>query len=196
MRTDSTSIEVPTLLKGKVAEVIAHLESGGRVIMPPTLPTKSIILPEGVLSVQNGVIGFQVDCQGAMSSDLAKAIVLKYPIVFRRYQEFLAELEHPSEQLGTVLPVKANERLTVLNLFGLKCVPSDETKADYEALKIISDKLKQKTSSNKDLVIHLPWRMGIHLEVGAWEEIKIFLDPSELSGLKHQAINKILSLTR
>jgi len=79
-----------------------------------------------ILEVKSGIICQQVNCQSAMNSGLAKGIRNKWPIVFKKYKDFIANFLYQDKYnrvstkdlLGEIDLIEVEPNLYVCNLFG------------------------------------------------------------------------------
>jgi O-acetyl-ADP-ribose deacetylase (regulator of RNase III) len=71
-----------------------------------------------ILSVTEGIIVQQVNCQGVMGSGVAAAIRAWYPQVFTEYEAFCKSKEAPTQLDGELLMVRATGTLWIANIFG------------------------------------------------------------------------------
>lgn len=71
-----------------------------------------------LLSVEQGIILHQVNCQGKMNSGVAKAIREKWPVVFEEYLDHCHSGVVAEDVLGTAQVIKVGTDLWVANLFG------------------------------------------------------------------------------
>ena len=93
------------------------------------------IVTKDLLSVTEGVIFHQVNCQMAMNSGIAKAIREKWPIVYGEYLRFSRHFNHDFERLGQVLFVEVEQGLHIANIFGQLNYGYDGKRyTDYSAL--------------------------------------------------------------
>lgn len=76
------------------------------------------IIDGDILESKADIIAHQVNCQGVMSSGVAKAIRNKYPFVFNKYKEYIQK-NTPEGSFGTsqLIPIK-NMQKYIANLFG------------------------------------------------------------------------------
>ncbi len=165
-REDTKLIRVPVALVDQLLEIAHVLDAGGRV---------SIIEPQplaDILSVASGIIGHQVNCQGVMGSGLARQIKDRYPVVYEKYAKLVNDTPDKSSLLGVIQPVRVSDDLFVYNLFGQLRYGRDERHTDYEALRVIAQKLKE-----RQVQIHLPFGLGCGNGGGDWEVVsQIFSD--------------------
>ena len=68
-----------------------------------------------ITTVETGVIVHGVNCQGAMGSGVALAILKKWPTVYSEYKKFPTG----SQSLGKIQPIEIEpKQLYVINCFG------------------------------------------------------------------------------
>ena len=136
-----------------------------------------------ILSVKEGIICHQVNCQNAMGAGVAKVIYEKYPAVKEKYHSLFNN--HTKEQLfGQAQLVHVADGLDVINLFtqfkygnGAKDgkVYTDEDKL-IEMIGKICRKFPDKT-------VYIPARIGCGLAGGNWEKVSKGLADLNVSNL-------------
>ena len=131
-----------------------------------------IIVKRDILSVTNGVIVHQVNCQSRIGAGVSGAIIKRYPIVESAYHSKFQNAS-PSSVFGTWQPVQVSESLIVVNAFAqffygnaakTKRVYTDEDKL----VKILTD-VCNKYSEYEE--IWIPYGIGCGLAGGNWENI-------------------------
>lgn len=106
-----------------------------------------------ITSVERGMIVQGVNCQGAMGSGVALALLRKHPKVYDQYMETFREIR-PS--IGYTDEVKVSEHLTVANCYTQEFFGGDGKR--YADLDAVSDCLSHtfKLCNERDIPIHLP----------------------------------------
>jgi hypothetical protein len=137
------------------------------------------IVKGDLLSVNRGIIGHQVNCQGAMNSGVAKQIREKYPIVFSEYKDLVDEYmvgeDLRKSLLGHVNGVKVGDNLYVANMFGqFKYGYGGEKYTDEEAL-FNCFKVVRKVAEQQELPVYLPYMIGGYRGGGEWKLIEDYL---------------------
>lgn len=136
------------------------------------------IVKGDLLTVEHGIIGHQVNCQGFMGSGVAKQIKDKYLSAYKEYALTVAYAKSNStldSLLGTVNGVKIKDDLYVANLFGQLNYGYDgkqytDTEALYKCFKIL------RTSSEKlNLPVYLPYMIGCFRGGADWKEVEELL---------------------
>lgn len=144
------------------------------------------IIKGDILSVKEGIIVQQVNCQGVMGSGVAKAIRDKYPEVFLHYRAACDEAANPSELLGqsVVVHIPSDDHLLfVHNIFGqLNYGRDGAVYTNYQALDE-GFKLVRECAEVMDLPVHYP-KIGAGLGGGDWEIISEIIERN-LDGIDH-----------
>lgn len=130
------------------------------------------------------IICHQVNCQAAMGSGLAKAIKLKYPIVYEQYTSFLDNNYirnetgvklNTSEFLGLCQLVKIGDSSYVANIFGQDRYGKEPgiVYTNYNAVLISLYNLKRIVLFGNYGIksIAIPYGMGAGLGGGDWKTI-------------------------
>jgi len=137
-----------------------------------------------ILDIKKGIIVHQVNCQGVMGAGLAKQIKEKWPDIFKRYRDYVSQLNY-GNPLGLIQIIKLNDNLYVINLFGQynygrKRVCYTDYKAHESAWKEISFERKDKRCNDErsclypnfaKLNIYVPFYIGAGLAGGDWKRI-------------------------
>ncbi len=144
-----------------------------------------------ILTVTEGIIVQQVNCQGVMGSGVAAAIRAQYPQVFEQYVKFCKSKEAPTQLLGELLMVQVAPSLYIANIFGQYAYgrnPAGQYRGmytSYDALDAGLQKLTKWIDSeagyaiDKDLnfanpTIHYPL-IGCGLGGGNWEVVSAII---------------------
>ena len=140
------------------------------------------IVKGDLLTVEKGIIGHQVNCQGKMGSGVALQIKKKYPLAYQEYKSLVDE--HSPEVngedlrkdlLGQVNGVKINENLYIANMFGQLNYGYDgkqytNTEALFNCFKIV-----RKVSEQTGLPVYLPYMIGCYRGGGDWKLVEDYL---------------------
>ena len=131
-------------------------------------------IKKDITEVTEGIVVHGCNCQGAMGSGVAHAIRQKWPIVYRRYKDFIASShwgEHGIELLGTaqIVEISANNpTLLVINLFTQQFYGRDGAKyANPDAIYLAVDTAMQIAEWER-LLLYMP-RIGCGLGGLDWD---------------------------
>lgn len=110
------------------------------------------IVNQDITTVTTGIVAHGVNCQGAMGSGVALAILRKWPIVYTRYMEIGAS----EELLATTHLISVDQDLYVANCYTQVFFGSDGKRyASLEAVdKCITDVVRH--ASLIELPVYLP----------------------------------------
>lgn len=134
------------------------------------------IIKGNLLSVDRGIIGHQVNCQGKMGSGVALQIKNKYPLAFTEYhslvKEYMGTEDLRHTLLGHVNGVKVDKDLYVANMFGQNNYGYDgkiytDTNALFECFKTI-----RTVANNLDLPVYLPYMIGCYRGGADWKLVE------------------------
>lgn len=121
------------------------------------------IVQKDILTVTDGIIGQQVNCQGVMGAGLAWAIQDKWPVVYHRYR-------HTKPALGLCDIVFAQADIYVANLYGQDTVGTGRRQTNYGALSSALSSLRTQTKHMLNYWhVYLPHGIGCGLGGGDWE---------------------------
>lgn len=124
-----------------------------------------------ITTAKENYICHQVNCAGAMNSGVARAVRLKWPIVYTRYKSWCAVME---DYLGENQYVPLETGQTVVNMFAQERYGYDGTRyTDYEAFAECLEDMNKKIS--KDASIAFPWRIASDRGGAHWEVIKAMI---------------------
>ena len=87
------------------------------------------------LTIDEGLIGHQVNCQGKMGAGLALKVRRKYPGVYQQYLGQCQSVQDKSRLLGLTQFVTVDEALTVVNIFGQLRYGRGQINTSIDALK-------------------------------------------------------------
>lgn len=137
------------------------------------------IIKGDLLSVERGIIGHQVNCQGKMNSGVAKQIREKYPKVYEWYMDFFKEHtigeDIRKDLLGRVNGVKVGKSLFVANMFGqLNYGYDGKQYTDPEAL-FKCFKTVRGVSEEYGLPVYLPYMIGCYRGGADWKVVEDYL---------------------
>jgi len=122
------------------------------------------------------VIAHQVNCLGIMGGGIALQIKNKWPAVFEKYKEFIADWEHCNNDLplGYCYAVELGKERTIANIFGQKQI-GGTCPTDYGAVKKAFINLKNYLISDlqyregSQIPVGIPYKMGCGLGGGDWD---------------------------
>lgn len=120
------------------------------------------IVQGNVLNASENLICHQVNCKGVMGAGLAKQIKIRYPEVFRAYQELC-------NQQGSKLLGKAYVVKRIVNIFGQNEYGTSSRKTDYKALEKAFKALHKNLPSKISLAF--PYNFGCGLAGGDWNTV-------------------------
>ena len=129
-----------------------------------------------------------VNCQGKMNSGVAKAIRMKWPVVYKKYREFFDRYMHPGVSgstihwdtekfLGRILQVKINNTQSVLNMFCQNFYGYDGKQyVSYDAIKDAFERLAARIklfdeSEQENVAVAIPYKFGSGLAGGDWNTV-------------------------
>lgn len=128
------------------------------------------IINKDITTVEEGIIGHQVNLQGVMGAGLAEQIKEKWPSVCRRYKHWCSDAH-----LGEVMVVPVTDTLTVANLAGQDRYGSNGIDTDYKSLAEALGNLKGYADA-KSKQIYLPYKIGCGLAGGDWKIVKDIIE--------------------
>jgi O-acetyl-ADP-ribose deacetylase (regulator of RNase III) len=132
------------------------------------------IINRDILTIDKGIIGHNVNCQGISAEGLAMQIRHFFPEAGKAYHEKWCEyynLFSRSQLLGKCLTVKINEQLYVAHLFGQYWIgPKTKDNLEYPALEKALTKL-ERFGNELNLPIYLPYKLGCGLAGGDWSTV-------------------------
>lgn len=132
-----------------------------------------------LLSVAEGIIGHQVNCQGVMGSGVAKQIKDKYPQAFKEYKDLVDAYTHVEDirhtLLGNVNGVKVQPKLYIANMFGQFKYGYDGKKYTDEEALFKAFKTVRNVAERVDLPVYLPYMIGGYRGGGDWKLIEDYL---------------------
>lgn len=121
-----------------------------------------------LLSVDSGVILHGVNCQGKMTSGVAKSLRLKYPAIYPPYSMSCQDARYKRDLLGTVDSVQVTPQLVVANAFTQLTYGSYGLFVSYDAIDQVMRTLSRKVEI--DTPIYMP-QIGAKRGGGNWDVI-------------------------
>lgn len=126
-----------------------------------------------LLTITDGIIIHQVNCQGVMGSGVAKALSTKYPIVKKQYLKKFKQVSR-QDLIGIYQFVDISDTLQIVNSFtqdqyGYGRKQTDEQKLIQNIVEICH--------LHNDKTVYVPHLIGCGLAGGDWNVI--------LSGIQH-----------
>ena len=131
-------------------------------------------LPEGILSIDKGVICQQVNCSNGYGAGLSGIIARRYPMVEKEYRK-ICVLYKPEQLLGTVLFVNASKDLTVANLFAQLSYGRSRSNTIYTDYSAFESCIQQVCKSFPNSNIYVPEGIGCGLANGDWKLVSNIL---------------------
>lgn len=132
-----------------------------------------------LLNTELSNIAHGVNCQGAMGSGVAKAILDKYPLVkkdYKTYYHFVTDLGSKEALLGSVQAVALPDGKTVHNCFTQFNFGYDGQKyLSYEAIIKCFKTLKDRAICNGMTQLAIP-KIGCGLAGGSWEVVEALIN--------------------
>lgn len=127
-------------------------------------------ITKDLLSITNGIICHQVNCQGVMGSGIALAIRKKWPEVFDTYRRIWS-FTPPTKLLGSCQLIQVGPDLLVANIFGQNYFGNQFGPAtDYNAVeKAFTDLRDSLSNQSFNPSIYIPYKMGCGLGGGNWD---------------------------
>lgn len=114
-----------------------------------------------ISEIDEGVIYHGVNCQGAMGSGVALALLRKHPVIRERYLALCKEFKHwKSDLLGTWQPVMVHPHLIIVNAFTQEFFGADGKR--YASLDAINRSLRSLARKVSDVQTHPEYKI-IHL---------------------------------
>lgn len=135
-----------------------------------------------LMNAEYQIIGHQTNCLGIMGGGVAKCIKEKYPEVYDNYKKYCEE--NVGNCLGKCDIEETHDDKIIMNFFGQEGI-SYGRNTDYIALKMaIKDGIRQlrknyMTSTNLQISIAIPYKMGAGLGGGNWDTIVSILEDIE-----------------
>ena len=135
-----------------------------------------IIYKDGnLLDAQTDVIAHQVNCQGVMSSGVAKQIRDKWPDVFDQYDYYVRMYE--KDCLGTCQLIQINESQFVANLFGQRYYGRENLRyTSYDGIYDALVKLKVHMNTRGCKSIAFPYKMSSDRGGADWNIILAMIE--------------------
>lgn len=137
------------------------------------------IIEQDILTVKQGTICHQVNCQGVMGGGLALSIRNKWPHVYEKYKNFCKRADYwPMDLLGMAESVEINDKLIVYNIFGqFDFGGGGERHTDYCALNNAFHHIKEiESAANTKLDIYFPYLMGCDRGGGDWRIVSKMIE--------------------
>lgn len=144
-----------------------------------------IITHGDVLNTDCWIIAHQVNCQGVMSSGLARQIKDRYPDAYINYREYIEDYKdcNGTVPLGTILETRHGAR-EIWHVFGQEFYGTDKQYTDYEAVEAafktrIRDYRCEHHVQEVQIPIAIPLYFGCGLGGGDWSVMKSYLEQIE-----------------
>lgn len=143
-----------------------------------------IIEERDLLSVTEGIIAHQVNCQGAMGAGVAKAIRSRYPAVYNQYRQYLSHFNEHISPMGTCLIVNPTgdslrDDFHVANLFSQDDHGTDRRHTNYFALAGALDDLAFEMENMTQNAVYIPYELGCGLGGGSWDTVSALIEDWE-----------------
>lgn len=138
------------------------------------------VITGNIMTVTNGVILHQVNCQGVMGSGVAGILRARYPVIFTDYKKFV-EANLSSEDvwldganlLGRIVVSEVTPTLKVVSMFGQQFFGNDGKK--YTSYDALDECLKQVSELFDASTVNFP-QFGAGLGGGNWNVIASMID--------------------
>lgn len=125
-----------------------------------------------ITSLTSGLIIHQANAQGVMRSGVAKAIVEKWPQVYRDYLDFCDNVRHPQNRLGDVVFSQIKPELLIASAIAQLYYGKDGKKyTSYDALDSCLSHIAVVAYEGAIDDIHFPM-IGSGLGGGNWDVIQ------------------------
>lgn len=138
------------------------------VVVPESSPWIApgiIALPGSCLESAAQVIAHQTNCKGIMETDVAYAIVNKYPEILPEYKEACQK----ESMLGKCQLIETEDGNFIANLFGQDGLGA-ELQTNYAALQSALDSLVEQMDYEDELMsVSMPCYIGCDLAGGDWD---------------------------
>ena len=136
------------------------------------------IVEGDLLSVKEGIIGHQVNCQGVMGSGVAFQVKRRYPSAFTSYKMYIDDFVNMNVRdslLGTINFVEVKEeKLWIANMFGQDEYGSGKQFTNTEKLYLCFKELRE-VAEERGLSVHLPYMIGCYRGGADWKEVENLL---------------------
>lgn len=128
-----------------------------------------IIEHKDILTVENGVIVHQANCQNVMGAGVALAIIKKYPLVAERYHA-LFKKQKPQQIYGGWQAVPVTPTLTIINSFSqFNYGNGQKNGVCYTNHDFLIRNLERICNRYAGQEIWIPYLIGCGLAGGNWE---------------------------
>lgn len=138
-------------------------------------------IQKDILTIEEGIIFHQVNCQGVMGAGIARALADKYPGLEEAYHELCKKNDFDHEELlGKVFLFKVGPNLQIANVFGQGGVSRFTRQTNYdatvEAFERILKAQQQPHSVFNGKEFYFPYKIGCGLGGGAWPIYSAIID--------------------
>jgi O-acetyl-ADP-ribose deacetylase (regulator of RNase III) len=142
------------------------------------------IIQQDLLTVTEGILFHQVNCQGVMGGGIARALALKFPGLEAAYRELCKKYEFDETQLlGKVFLYRVNDTLLIANVFGQGQISRSTRMTSYDATVEAFERITraQERTPNSSFTLHadrfyFPYNMGCGLGGGDWSIYSAIID--------------------
>lgn len=133
------------------------------------------IVQGDILQAETDVIIHQVNCQGVMGAGLALQIRLKYPDVYKHYQQYCTRYPNSKDMLGHIqsICVGNDPLLYIVNLFAQDGLGYGWRFTNYDALKLCLVQVNIRFKSKR---IAVPYKMSCGLAGGDWNVVSKLIE--------------------
>ncbi|MEM9805815.1 MAG: Appr-1-p processing protein [Cyanobacteria bacterium P01_D01_bin.56] len=133
------------------------------------------IINRDILTIDHGILVYQVNCQGVMGAGLAKAIADKWPVVKEEYLDWLNPDDDPSDFLGSWVLTDISPKLFVGSIFGQLNYGRSGCYTNYLSLASGLSRV-YKIAQHRSLPIYLPHGIGCGLAGGDWRVVSALIE--------------------
>jgi len=137
------------------------------------------LIKKDILTVENGIICQQVNCQGAFGAGLAKQIRNKWPKVYEEYIIICKNNLPDFTLLGQYFVTDISLDLKVCSIFGQLNYGTKERQTDYAALVRVFDHMKSNKSITNNINkgnLYFPYMFSCGLAGGDWNIVSKMID--------------------
>ena len=142
------------------------------------------VIEKNVLTVEEGIICHQTNCQGVFGAGLALQIKNKWPIVFEKYYDYCFHCQDnaefgiiPEKLLANFQLVDVSDKLKVCNVFGQLGFGRSTCQTDYKALDTAFMRLRRYLGHiNSTDQMYFPFKFGCGLAGGDWGVVEPIIE--------------------